>query len=53
VTTLNPRVLSASLYSHRYSELEKAIQRETDTTKRAKLVRDLNYAQRTGRSTRA
>lgn len=50
MATLNSRALSAALTSHRYGELEKAIQREADPVKRAALVRELNYAQRTGRS---
>lgn len=40
------KVLAAALASHRYGELEKAIQKETDPVKRAALVRDLNRIDR-------
>jgi hypothetical protein len=41
--------ITAALASHRYGELEKQIQRETDPVKRAALVRDLNHIDRTRR----
>jgi hypothetical protein len=46
------KALSAALVAHRYSELEKAIQKEADPVQRAALVRELNHAQRTARRSR-
>jgi hypothetical protein len=40
------RAVTVALAAHRYGELEKAIQRETDPARRAELVRDLNRIDR-------
>lgn len=45
---LNSRALSAALASHRYADLEKAIQREADPAEKKALERDLMRMMRLG-----